>query len=157
MVLCKIQMALSTSADQLDAVSRCLLYLFVGCLRLECLLCSLSMLSHSTFKGNLKECVMKTVSNGGGLPPFQGLKCLAVVLQKQAFLNSSFCKHARLWPELWEASFYCGDWPQLHHSQLLSCSDQKNRKSYGLCCLLLIKFNCNPPHPSPSFWVWQVS
>lgn len=88
MLLCKSQMALSTSTDQSDAVFRCMLYLFENCLRLEFILCNLSMVSHSRFRENLKECMMKTASNERGFL-FQAVKCLAVVLQKQALLNSS--------------------------------------------------------------------
>lgn len=85
-LLCKIQMALSASTDQSSAVSRCLLYLFVNCLRLEFVLCNLST-SHSRLRDNLKESMMHQRKEGSLL--FQALKSLPVVLQKQALLNSS--------------------------------------------------------------------
>lgn len=108
MLLCKIQMALSASTDQSDSVSRCLLYLFVSCLRIEFILCNLSMVSHSRFRGNLKECMMKTASNERGFPPFPSAEMPSCGPAKAGFAElPSLC--TRLWPELWETSFGCGD------------------------------------------------
>lgn len=108
MLLCKIQMVLSTSTDQSDPVSRYLLYLFVSCLRLEFILCNLSIVSHSRFRGNLKECLMNTVSNEGGFPPFASTEMSCCGPAKAGFA-ALLSLYARLWPDLWEASFCCGD------------------------------------------------
>lgn len=87
LLLCKIQMVLSASTDQSHAVSRCLLYLFVNCLRLEFIPRNLSMMSHSRFRDNLKESMIHQRKECSLL--FWVLKSLPLVLQKQALLNSS--------------------------------------------------------------------
>ena len=51
---------------------------------------------------------MKTASNEGGFPPFPSAEVPCCGPAKAGFAEL-LSLHATLWPELWEASFHCGD------------------------------------------------
>lgn len=79
---CKIQMALSVSTGQSDAVARCLPYLFVSWDG-NFSHAVYHRVSNFRFRGKLKECRIKTSQIRESSLLFRGLKCLlALVLLK---------------------------------------------------------------------------
>lgn len=151
MLLCKIQMVVSTSTDQSDAVSSCLLYLFVSCLKLEFILCNLSTVSHSRFRGSLKECVMKTAANEGGFPPFPSAErpCSAPAKAGFAALLSLY---ARLWQSSGKHPSTVVTTTPLLPALTLFVPPKRTCRAM-VYTAQLIKFACNPPYPSPAFCV----